>query len=77
MFQALVKPTTILSAFARRNLSVASVLRTDGATASSREFGEKERAAEKQWARKHVSSFFSCCFLYHKGVNAVLRYLGC
>jgi hypothetical protein len=33
---------------------------TAGAVASSRDFGEKEKAVENQWARMHVSNSIGC-----------------
>ncbi|CAO3661298.1 unnamed protein product [Rhizopus stolonifer] len=53
MLSTFVKPTTLRNIFTRRTLHMASVLRTEGATASSKGFSEKEKAAEAQWARKH------------------------
>lgn len=36
---------------------------TAGAVASSRDFGEKEKAVENQWARMHVSKNIGCANL--------------
>ncbi|CEP19928.1 hypothetical protein [Parasitella parasitica] len=37
----------------RRTLHMTSILRSEGATASSKGFKEKETAVENQWARSH------------------------
>jgi hypothetical protein len=39
----------------RRALHMTSIARNEGATASSKGFGQKEKAVENQWARSHVS----------------------
>jgi hypothetical protein len=38
-----------------RALHMTSIARSEGATASSKGFGQKEKAVENQWARSHVS----------------------
>lgn len=37
---------------------------TAGAVASSRDFGEKEKAVENQWARMHVSNNIDCVRIF-------------
>ncbi|KAI8062337.1 uncharacterized protein B0P05DRAFT_556575 [Gilbertella persicaria] len=39
--------------FSRRALHMTSIVRSEGATASSKGFSEREQAAENRWARAH------------------------
>lgn len=48
--------TAVRTYLTRRSIHMTSAVRNEGATASSKGFGEKEKAVENQWARKHVSN---------------------
>lgn len=54
-------PTVIRNTLVRQRVTAACIKRFDhggptaGAVASSKGFGEKERAVENQWAKMHVS----------------------
>lgn len=61
MSSAFVKFTTIRNLLRRRSLHITSTARTDavrseGATTGTKGFGDKEKAEEALWARKHVRS---------------------
>lgn len=61
MSSAFVKFTAIRNLLSRRSLHITSTARTDavrseGATTSTKGFGDKEKAEEALWARKHVKS---------------------
>ncbi|KAG1325649.1 hypothetical protein G6F62_008431 [Rhizopus arrhizus] len=56
MFSTSVKSTSVRNILARRSLHMTSATRSEGATASSKGFGEKEKAVETKWAREHVSN---------------------
>ncbi|CEG84539.1 hypothetical protein RMATCC62417_18327 [Rhizopus microsporus] len=45
--------TAVRTYLTRRSIHMTSVVRNEGATAGSKGFGEKEKAVENQWARKH------------------------
>ncbi|KAG1150343.1 hypothetical protein G6F37_000056 [Rhizopus arrhizus] len=53
MLSTSIKVNPIRNITHRRTLHMASVLYTEGATAETKDFGKKEKAAESQWARKH------------------------
>ncbi|KAG0743782.1 hypothetical protein G6F57_000179 [Rhizopus arrhizus] len=53
MFSTSVKSTSVRNILARRSLHMTSATRSEGATASSKGFGEKEKAVETKWAREH------------------------
>lgn len=49
--RAVASPRTNI--LTRRSLHMTTIVRSEGATAGSKGFGEKEKAVENQWARSH------------------------
>ncbi|KAI7899297.1 uncharacterized protein BX663DRAFT_564110 [Cokeromyces recurvatus] len=48
-----IRFTTSLTTIRRRGLHMTNMTRSEGATANSKGFKEKETAVENQWARSH------------------------